>query len=126
MRAIKLPKDLVSAVEPKFFQALPQTSKARRAIGIGKPCLDKHANQTALSITDFPEVENLIRFAHAGFGLAEPPWDRIDIIIRSHYKGGALTPHVDRPDVFGDEVYTCILQSTSDQRLTFHAPEKKT
>ena len=32
--------------------------------------------------------------------------------------------HVDRPDIFGEDVYTCILANTSEARLTFHAPEQ--
>ena len=70
-------------------------------------------------------METLIRQAHAGFEQAEPPWDRINVFVRSYRKNGKLTPHVDRPDVFGEDVYTCILQNTSSERLTFHAPERK-
>lgn len=89
-----------------------QTDGKHRAVEIGKPYLDKKQHQSAFPITDFPEVEALIRAAHAGFGHAEPQWDRINVIIRSYRKGGTLTPHVDRPDVFGKDVYTCVLAKT--------------
>ena len=102
-----------------------QSNGKHRAIEVGKPYFDKGTNQPAHSITDFPEVEALIRAAHAGFGHAEPQWDRINIIIRSYRKGGRLTPHVDRPDLFGKDVYTCVLTNTSQSRLTFHAPKHK-
>ena len=68
---------------------------------LGKLYLDRNNDQPAFPITDFPAVQTMIRTAHAGFGQAEPPWNRINVIIRSDRKGGSLTPHVDRPDIFG-------------------------
>ena len=97
-----------------------------RAVEIGKPYLDSNQDHSVSSITDFPGVEALIRAAHVRFGHAEPLWDIIiiNVIIRSYHKGGALTPHIDRPDVFGKDVYTCVLENTSDAGLTFHAPKQ--
>lgn len=127
LKAIKLPRGVTSAATAEVIKAIDrvQLTGKHRAIEIGKPYLDRHHDQTAFSITDFPEIEALIRTAHAGFEQAEPPWDRINVIGRSYQKGGTRTPHVDRPDVFGEDVYTCILLNTSDERFTFHAPEKK-
>ena len=127
LKAIRISGKTANTARTECEAALSahQSEGKHRAIEVGKPYFDQRANHPAHSISDFPEVESLIRTAHAGFGHAEPPWDRINIIIRSYRKGGRLTPHIDRPDLFGEDVYTCVLANTSRSRLTFTHPNAK-
>ena len=100
---------------------MPPGQKSHKTIEIGSAFYNKKYPST-FPISDFPEVEELISKAHSAFNHAEPSWERINIIVRSYSVGGMLKAHVDRPDLFGEDVYTCVLANTSCSNLTFHAP----
>ena len=60
---------------------------------------------------------------HAAFDHAEPQWEKLNVIVRAYAQRGKLDPHVDRPDLFEEDVCGCILENTTDVGLTRHAPE---
>ena len=90
LKAVLLPHMATRAALAECQTAVDrlQTDGKHRAVGIGKPHLDRNQNQSDFPFTDSPEAEALIRAAHAGFGHAEPQWDRINAIIRPYRKGG--------------------------------------
>jgi hypothetical protein len=106
MKAILIPASITQAALRATSAHMPAGPKPHKAIEIGRAFYDKKHSDNPLPIDDFPDVERLIRKAHCDFDHAEPPWDRINIIVRSYSKGAKLTPHVDRPDLFGEDVYT--------------------
>merc|ERR1712232_795883 len=45
--------------------------------------------------------------------------DTVNIIVRRYRPGQGLPKHLDRPQLFDEDVYGCILHNTSDKVLTF-------
>ena len=74
----------------------------------------------AFPISDFPRVRRVLKTVTRLLG---DPHDidarGLNVICRWYSSGAGLAPHRDRPDLFGERVYGCILDNTSDSGLEF-------
>lgn len=77
--------------------------------------------RVANPLESFPCVRSLITDIVAAFNPDDPTLgeETVNIICRRYTRGQSLPKHLDRPQLFDEDVYGCVLLNTSDQRLAF-------
>jgi hypothetical protein len=77
--------------------------------------------QIASPLTDFPCLQGLLLEVMSALGssVEDLGEETLNIICRRYTRRQDLPKHIDRPGLFEEDVYGCVLQNTSDQRLSF-------
>lgn len=52
--------------------------------------------------------------------------ERLNVICRLYYPGQGIPMHVDRKEMFAEDVYGCVLENTSDEALVFRKTDRLT
>ena len=81
-----------------------------------------YGNSTTRSLEDFPAVKHLIQECHKILRHDPPTWEAINVICRRYSKGGQLRPHLDKVKQFRENIYSIVLQTTTEQGLWMYPP----
>jgi len=123
----QMPVELVRAalveLRPTFRPSANSESSDMFEIGWSFRAMDKQQDRMmlpALSLADFPSLRALLEVALVAFsGTKELREDALNIICRRYTKYQGIPFHVDRPNLFEEDVYGCVLLNTSDVALEF-------
>mmetsp|Transcript_67257 Transcript_67257/g.119782 ORF Transcript_67257/g.119782 Transcript_67257/m.119782 type:complete len:368 (-) Transcript_67257:60-1163(-) len=76
--------------------------------------------RTVHQLEEFPHLRALLTEATTAFCSDDALFEeRINVICRRYRRGEELKKHIDRPQLFDENVYGCILHNTSDRVLEF-------
>jgi len=73
----------------------------------------------------FPQLRALLELVMLSIAGDRNLWeDRLNIICRRYSRGQGLKKHVDRKEMFEEDVYGCVLLNTSDRALEFQQSDR--
>jgi len=115
-------RSALSEVRPRFHSSSNKSSSDMFEVGWSFHAIDKSGvMRIGRPLADFPCLRALILTTLQAF----TPDDHVlgdetlNIICRRYTRGQSLPKHVDRPQLFDEHVYGCILHNTSDRALSF-------
>ena len=141
LRISRVPHNLVVAVLHEFETCAPRSAQGNVAnrfeIGLSFLKLveveqsqiefkERHPPQVARPLSAFPHTARLMLEAMSFLGFTQQYRSRnINVIVRRYVKGDQLSPHVDREDLFEEDVFFAVLHNSSDAQLTFYPQDKR-
>lgn len=79
----------------------------------------------AKQLAGLPALRSLLEEALVAMtGAADLGEETLNVICRYYARGHALPKHIDRPQIFDEDVYGCVLFNTSDQALEFEESDR--
>lgn len=108
-------------VRPHFRRSANKSASDMFEVGWSFHALDQEQMmRLANPLTRFPCLHTLVRQAVQALSQGETfSNDTLNIICRRYSPGQGLPKHKDRPQLFEEDVYGCVLLNTSDKALTF-------
>mmetsp|Transcript_28669 Transcript_28669/g.65028 ORF Transcript_28669/g.65028 Transcript_28669/m.65028 type:complete len:231 (+) Transcript_28669:104-796(+) len=73
-------------------------------------------------LREFPAVATVISAASAALGVSDLGLQSLNVICRRYRPGQRIAFHIDRPELFDEPIYGCVLATTSRSGLEFRHP----
>jgi hypothetical protein len=115
-------RDALLELRPHFEIGKNRSSSDAFEVGWSFHAVEqKQVMRMAKSLEDFPCLRALVAEVMQALtnGTKSLGEETLNIICRRYSRGQSLPKHLDRPEMFDEDVYGCILHNTSDQCLSF-------
>eukprot|EP00929_Paragymnodinium_shiwhaense_P068982 TRINITY_DN34801_c0_g1_i1.p1 TRINITY_DN34801_c0_g1~~TRINITY_DN34801_c0_g1_i1.p1 ORF type:complete len:529 (-),score=57.87 TRINITY_DN34801_c0_g1_i1:287-1873(-) len=123
-----LARRALEELRPHFQAADVKGATAMVEVGWSFLAMDRSEKmQAAKTPQNFPALLALLQSAMLALsGVDDLGEETLNVICRQYVQGQGLPKHVDRPRMFQEEVYGCVLLNTSDQVLEFEKTDRDT
>lgn len=115
-------REALVELRPHFRSSSDSSSSDMFEVGWSFHTMEKEkAMRIARPLADFPCLQALLADIVDGFCPEDPTLgdETLNIICRRYTKGQKLDKHCDRPQLFDEDVYGCVLLNSSDKSLRF-------
>jgi hypothetical protein len=117
-------RETLTELRPHFHRSFNKSSSDMFEVGWSFHAMERDkVMRIAQPLSDFPclvaLIIQIVRILNPGDDDITLGEDTVNIICRRYTRGQGLPKHLDRPELFDEDVYGCVLHNTSEQSLTF-------